>query len=134
MKKIVLKKKLIIPLILLVFIWIFVSNNIIILFDTDTCVGRFQYKDKDFEVHLSDEDAKVIIDIFNGKLIINDSPSCGFDESCSVKINNKTFCIASDLCGEVYVLEKDKYFSLSEEENQKVRSILMKYGFEFPCI
>ena len=80
------------------------------------------------------KESEVIIEIFNGKLIIKDSPSCGFGKSCSIKIDDKTFCIASDLCGEVYVLEKDKYFSLNYEENQKVRSILIKYGFEFPCI
>ncbi len=82
----------------------------------------------------SPEDLKIISEIFAGKMLYSDQPSCGFDECVSIKIDGQTFCFANDSCGIVYLLEKDQYFKLSDEERDIVHEILTSYGFCFPCI
>ncbi len=100
----------------------------------DKAVARFAYADKDINTGFATEDFKEIAAIFNGKTLYKDSPSCSFDENIAVIIDDCHYCIANDTCGVVYVKEKDKYFSLSDEENEKLRDLLEGYGFTFPCV
>lgn len=97
-------------------------------------IAKFIYGDIKIETEISDENLNQLVDVFEGKILKIDSPSCEFTENVSVKIDNKTFCIACDTCGVIYLIEEDKYFYLSEEENETIRKILESYGFEFPCI
>lgn len=83
---------------------------------------------------LSDEDAEIVKNMFDGKFMFWDSPSCSFSETVAIVAGGNTYCIACDLCAIIYVAEADKYFHLSEEENEILRSLLAKYGFEFPWI
>ena len=97
-------------------------------------IAKFIYGDMKIETEITDENLNQLVDVFEGKILKIDSPSCGFTENVSVKIDDKTFCIACDTCGVIYLLEDDKYFFLSDEENETIRKILKSYGFEFPCI
>ena len=92
----------------------------------------FEFHDKRIQSDISEEHMKHITEIFNNKFLYSDYPSCGFSEDLSIKIDNNTFCIASDSCGTVYLLEKDKYFRLSDDENKIIRHILISYGIDFP--
>ena len=92
----------------------------------------FEFHDKRIQSDISEEHMKQITEIFNNKFLYSDAPSCGFSEDLSIKIDNNTFCIAGDSCGKVYLLEKDKYFSLSDDENKMIRHILISYGIDFP--
>ena len=94
----------------------------------------FQCDDVDIIEPLSSEDAKVVRKIFGGKVLRLDSPSCSFDETVALVVGNKTYCIACDTCPIVYLLEADKYFYLSDAENETLRDLLSEYGFIFPCI
>ena len=94
----------------------------------------FQYDDVNIIEPLSSEDAKVVRKIFGGKVLRLDSPSCSFDETVALVVGNKTYCIACDTCPIVYLLEADKYFYLSDKENEALRDLLSEYGFIFPCI
>ena len=59
---------------------------------------------------LSSDDTEELRDIFAGKRLYRDNPSCGFDENASVKFgDSQTFCIAKDTCPIVYWKEKDEY-------------------------
>lgn len=94
----------------------------------------FKYNSADITASLSEGDCEAVRRIFNGKAMFSDSPSCGFDENVALISNGVTYCIACDTCGLVYVAEDDKYFSLSDEENETLRSLLGEYGFTFPCL
>ena len=97
-------------------------------------VAVFQYGDADITKTLSDEDSEIVRKIFNGKSLFSDSPSCGFSEDVALIIDGNTYCIACDYCGIIYNVEEDKYFNLSDEENETLRNMLCEYGFTFPCI
>ncbi len=102
--------------------------------DESLGIAKFIYGDTKIETEISDENLNQLVDVFEGKILKIDSPSCGFTENVSVKIDDKTFCIACDTCGVIYLLEEDKYFYLNDEENETIRKILEGYGFELPCI
>lgn len=108
---------------------------LVVKIDTDDkAIARFAYGDKDINTEFATEDFKEIATIFEGKELYNDTPSCSFNEDIAVMVGDSHFCIANDACGIVYVKEKDKYFKLTDEENQKLRVLLEGYGFTFPCI
>lgn len=97
-------------------------------------VARFSYVDTEVNTALETADSTALAEIFNGKWVFPDSPSCGFGEDVSVRIDDLTFCIACDTCPVIYVKEKDCYMHLSKEEIETVHTILESYGFVFPCI
>ena len=97
-------------------------------------IAVFRYGEVDISKPLSDEDTKTIREIFDGKSLFSDSPSCGFGENVALIIDGNAYCIACDTCGIVYIVEKDKYFSLTDKENEIVRDLLCEYGFMLPCL
>jgi hypothetical protein len=97
-------------------------------------VAVFRYGDADITKPLSDEDSEIVKEIFNGKNLYTDSPSCGFSENVALIIDGAAYCVACDDCGKIYNIEKDKYFNLSDKENEILRSLLCEYGFTFPCV
>lgn len=95
----------------------------------------FEYADVKISENLSDEDLTAIKKIFDGKRPYNDIPSCGFSDKIAVVLDgSQVFGVACDGCPNIYYKNKGKYFSLSDEENEILRSILKKYGFTFPCV
>ena len=98
-------------------------------------VANFVYADKNVSEEISKEDLETIDEIFSGK-IINPFvlPACGFDDNISIVADGKTFCPANDDCAIVYYKERKGYFNLSENEQARLRELLEKYGFEFPCV
>jgi len=95
----------------------------------------FVYKNNNIVHQLNDDEVSTIKNIFNGKKMYSDNPSCGFDETISVKFNNtQTFCIARDTCPIVYWKEKNTYIKLSESEKNILYDLLSQYGFFFPCL
>lgn len=97
-------------------------------------VAVFRYGDDDITKPLSDEDSEIVREMFNGKNLYSDSPSCGFSENVALIIDGDTYCVACDDCGIIYNVEKDKYFNLSDKENEILRNLLCEYGFTFPCV
>lgn len=100
-----------------------------------SAVANFVYADKNVSEEISKEDLETIDEIFSGK-IINPFvlPACGFDDNISIVADGKTFCPANDDCAIVYYKERKGYFNLSENEQARLRALLEKYGFEFPCV
>lgn len=129
-----MNKKIFIPIIIILLAsFALLSFNTVGFKETNTGTAKFVYNDINIETQISDEDLEQIINIFKNKKLCIDSPSCGFSKNVSLKIDNKTFCIANDTCGVIYLLEKDKYFHIDNEENKLLRNILRRYGFIFPC-
>ena len=85
---------------------------------------------------LTQEEAERIFELFDGKVMVDDNPSCGFGEDVSVSINDGeyVFYIAQDTCPVIYYKNYDKYISVSDSEQETLYSILEKYGFHFPCV
>ena len=103
-------------------------------FANDATVN-FVYEGSVIHNKLDDDDLKTVKQMFDGKVLYKESYSCGFSEDISIVFNsNQTFCIACDTCPIIYWKEKNRYFSLSEEEKNILYSILKNHGFYFPCI
>ena len=85
---------------------------------------------------LTQEEAERIFELYDGKLMVKDDPSCGFSEDVSVSINDgqHVFYIAMDGCPIVYYVNYDRYVLMSDSEQETLYSILEKYGFHFPCV
>jgi len=95
----------------------------------------FIYGDISRVHRLDNEELELIKDIFDGKSMYKDSPSCGFSTDISIKFNNsQTFCIACDTCPVVYWKEENSYIRLTEKEKLRLYDLLEAYGFSFPCV
>ena len=95
----------------------------------------FKVHDNNIKTELSNEDTKILADIFDGKKLystFSSTPSCGFSSDVSVKIGSETFCFAMDGCFTVRV--GLSFFDVSKDENDIIKNILEKYGFHFPCV
>ena len=97
-------------------------------------VAIFRYGDVDITQSMSHEDSDTVRRIFSKKNLFSDSPSCGFSKNVALTIGDDTYCIACDNCGIVYNVNEDKYFHLSDQENETLRKLLGEYGFTFPCV
>lgn len=130
-----MKRKIGIAVSVVIIIALLIFNfSTVLLLENRTVTARYIYGDKNITTELSQEDAKRVIKILNGKHIsIFNLPACGFDENVAVIINGKTFCIACDECGTVYFKERNGYIDLEKSENEELRKILSDYGFEWPC-
>ena len=129
-----MKKKIVIIISILICVVLFAVNLSTVFIFGNKVTARYIYGDKNIVTELSEEDAKIVTKILNGKHVsIFLLPACGFDENVAVIINGKTFCIACDACGTVYLKEHNGYIILDDNENEQIRNILSEYGFEWPC-
>lgn len=95
----------------------------------------YKYNNANISQSLSAQELSLICEIFDGKNLYSDSPSCGFSENVSLQFNDgQTFCIACDTCPIIYWKQKNKFFKISEKEKDQLYNILMAYGFAFPCV
>ena len=102
---------------------------------SETGETNFKYNTADFHMQLSNDDLLLINNIFSGKKLYNDNPSCGFTQNVSIILNNtESFYIACDSCPIIYWKNKNKYFRISEKEYSQLKDVLEKYGFTFPCV
>lgn len=91
----------------------------------------------DVNVHerVSDKELSQIKELFIGKSLFRDNPSCGFTADISIEFDDThTFCFANDGCPLVYWKENNQYFRLTKDEQAQLYGILEQYGFFFPCI
>ena len=95
---------------------------------------NFFYNDRKVVKTLSEDDLGKIKELFDGKHLYSDEPSCGFTENVSITMDEETFYIACDSCPIIYWKNKDKYFKLSDSEYTELTQILDSYGFVFPCV
>lgn len=100
-----------------------------------TGVTIFNYNGKTTTKELTNEDLETITCIFNNKRMFSDTPSCGFSENIAIIFDETDcFCIACDSCPIIYFKNKNLFFKLTEHENNILKEILIKYGFQFPCV
>jgi|GEM_PF-818113 len=97
----------------------------------------FVYGDKDIHVTLEDEEADKVIDILDGNEYAPRSagtPSCGFDENISLTADGRVFAIACDDCNCIQDLGNQRYFDISDENMDYIRSLFENNGGHFPCV
>lgn len=110
----------------------FEKVNMTVITDGNT---NFYYGDYNISKSISIEHLTQIKNLFNGKYLYSDNPTCGFTENVSITLNNcEKFYFACDSCPIIYWQNKNKYFKLSSEEYAELMDILNTYGFVFPCI
>ena len=126
-------KKIIIFIMCIIFIFSFSSCSKVALAPDDSGILNFIYGEQNINTEVKEDDLETIKEIFNNKILYSDNPSCGFSKNISVIIGNKTFCFACDGCKIIYLLEENKYFSLSEKEYETLNQVLFSYGMYFPC-
>lgn len=82
---------------------------------------------------LSEEDSKIIADIFSNEDIVYDSGnSCTFEDKVSITFGEGLFAqkFYPSLDGAHTIKYKGKYFYLSDNTAKKLISVLKKYGME----
>ena len=96
----------------------------------------FNYLDQKVLTMLSKADEQSIRNLFHGKRLYKDNPSCGFSDDVSISFNvgSVIFLIARDTCPIVFDKSTGRYFSLSDDELSELHHLLSKYGFIFPCV
>lgn len=92
----------------------------------------YVYGDENIDKPLNKDDALIIKDIFNGKELFRDNPSCGFDTNISLRFDNSIFSVACDGCP--IIKYKNRYFNVSESQIKQIHNIMKKYGAQFPCV
>ena len=137
-----MKKKFIILIVSIIFIIIMIfaglfipKRNTVNMSFAKKAEVFFKHESTNIDIVLSEQELSSICDICDGKEMYRDNPSCSFSEDVAIKFNDKqTFCLARDTCPIIYWKEKDKYFNITEEEKEKLYSILEYYGIYFPCV
>ncbi|MBR3593205.1 MAG: hypothetical protein IKL44_00880 [Clostridia bacterium] len=134
-----MKRKIVVATLILClafFILVFFKNcGFVRMGDVERAYVIYRVGNVDINKKMSDEDMKVISKMFSGRLMATDTPACGFSENVSIVFDgSKTFCIAQDTCPTILYKEKDKYFSISVGEQEKLYAILERYGFSFPNV
>jgi len=98
----------------------------------------FIQDDININVVLIDEEAERIVNILdNNKLqspFLSGVPSCGFTKDVSIKVDSQTFAIACDKCETIQHMNSLRYFNISANDMEYIRSVFEKYGGYFPCI
>lgn len=115
----------------------FVLMKKVELNDGASAMLRYNYNGTDISTLLTEEDSKIVADMFNDKeLFFDPGAACPFGEQLSLSFNNgifgSKFYPSCDGCHNV--LYNGKLLSLSDTEQEQLRGILEKYGVEFPCL
>ena len=93
---------------------------------------NYVYNDKNIIANLSIEESKIIKNMFNGKRLYDDNPSCGFTDNVSISFDSLIFCVACDKCP--IIKYNNKYFKISEKDRTTINEIFERFGGSFPCI
>lgn len=133
------KKIIIIPVVvcvLLIILGFLLGKNATVNIDVLTS-GKivYTYNDMSIDELCTENELSAIYDIFNGKVLYSDNPSCGLSDEIAIVVNGgQTFCLPSDSCTIIYWKEKGKYFHVSEKEMEQLHEIFEQYGAKFPCV
>jgi uncharacterized membrane protein len=92
----------------------------------------YNYKDKNINQTLSNEEALTVYDIFNRKTLYAGNPSCGFTDNISIRFEDMIFCPAEDGCAIVMLQNKNKYFNITKNEQQEIKEIFFRHGGTLP--
>jgi hypothetical protein len=87
------------------------------------------YDEQDIQVVLPDDEANKVKDILVGNLYdpFPGTPACGFLKCYGFKIGDNYFAMPLDSCNTINDSETQRYFVVSQEEMDYLRSLFQKY-------
>ena len=87
------------------------------------------YDEQDIQVVLPDDEANKVKDILDGNLYdpFPGTPACGFLKCYGFKIGDNYFAMPLDSCNTISDSETQRYFAVSQEEMDYLRSLFQKY-------
>lgn len=126
-----------IPVIVTAVILIKIFGFTVIIPDCENAEMVFIYKKTNVHTIISEADTKIIKTALRskGKLHMGEPfvfPACGFDDNVYFSLGDSVFYPACDRCN--LIKYKGKYFEVSENDMEKIRQVLEKYGAYFPCV
>ena len=85
-----------------------------------------------FDLELPQEEANVVLSVFNGKRRDLDlsvtGAACGFGREQSFVIDGRTYCLGQDGCGVIWEEGTDNYYVVSQQELEQLKEIFTAHG------
>ena len=87
------------------------------------------YDEQNIQVVLPDDEANKVKDILDGNLydLFPGTPACGFMKCYGFKIGDNYFAMPLDSCNTINDSKTQRYFDVSQEEMDYLRSLFLKY-------
>ena len=87
------------------------------------------YDEQNIQVVLPDDEANKVKDILDGNLydLFPGTPACGFMKCYGFKIGDNYFAMPLDSCNTINDSKTQRYFVVSQEEMDYLRSLFQKY-------
>ena len=87
------------------------------------------YDEQNIQVVLPDDEANKVKDILDGNLydLFPGTPACGFMKYYGFKIGDNYFAMPLDSCNTINDSKTQRYFDVSQEEMDYLRSLFQKY-------
>ena len=87
------------------------------------------YDKQNIQVVLPDDEANKVKDILDGNLydLFPGTPACGFMKCYGFKIGDNYFAMPLDSCNTINDSKTQRYFDVSQEEMDYLRSLFQKY-------
>jgi hypothetical protein len=87
------------------------------------------YDEQNIQVVLPDDEANKVKDILAGNLydLFPGTPACGFMKCYGFKIGDNYFAMPLDSCNTINDSKTQRYFDVSQEEMDYLRSLFQKY-------
>ena len=87
------------------------------------------YDEQNIQVVLPDDEANKVKDILDGNLydLFPGTPACGFMKCYGFKIGDNYFAMPLDSCNTINDSKTQRYFDVSQEEMEYLRSLFQKY-------
>ena len=87
------------------------------------------YDEQNIQVVLPDDEANKVKDILDGNLydLFPGTPACGFMKCYGFNIGDSYFAMPLDSCNTINDSKTQRYFDVSQEEMDYLRSLFQKY-------
>ena len=87
-----------------------------------------------FDLELPQEEADIVRSVLNGKRRDLDmtvtGAGCGFGPEEAFLIDGRTYCLAQDTCGVIWVEGTNNYYVISDREMEQLKDIFKTHGGE----
>ena len=102
-------------------------------------IAHFETQDgQQTSVTLTEEESARILEILNGQtsefLGFGVIPSCGFSRDTALEIDGRRYNLALDTCPRLQHPLLLRFISISDDEQQVIADILLRYGAKYPNI
>ena len=102
-------------------------------------IAHFETQDgQQTSVTLTEEESARILEMLNGQtsefLGFGVIPSCGFSRDTALEIDGRRYNLALDTCPRLQHPLLFRFISISDDEQQIIADILLRYGAKYPNV